>query len=407
MSAQDSVSVPQSPYAEQLQQGFRGLRFARALEREFEVEFGAQHLTRLRLGFAVAIALYGLFMLARLRVETGPAGEWILQLRGAAISGLLVTLAASYPRALRSLLPLLTLTSYGVFGAAVTAIEVIAHRHGIDRHYEGLILLSFHLYMFSGLLLRPALAAGGFILLAYAIGGWAGGLASRAWGYELLFVALTHVIGGAALYSIERVERENFLRRRLFGVLATQDGLTGLYNRMAFFQQFERTARQAAREGVCIGVVLFDLDHFKPYNDRYGHLEGDACLRRVANAVGEEFRRPLDAIGRYGGEEFVGVWYDAPPPSVRTLAEQIRAAVQALRINHHDAPSGRVTISVGAVVARPREGEDLLALIERADRALYDAKEKGRNRVVVEVLPSASQPQRPGARRAPTISGAG
>lgn len=403
----EGLNLPESPYAAQLAQGFRSLRFARALEREFEAEYTAQHLTRLRVGLAVAIALYGLFVLLRLRAETGPAGELILQLRTGAIGGLLLTLALSYVPPLRGLLPLVTLASYVGFGAAITGVEVVAHRHGIDRHYEGLILLSFHLYMFSGLLFRPALAAGGCILLGYALGGWAGGLVGKPWAYELLFLGLTHVIGGAALYSMERVERDNFLRRRLFGVLATQDGLTGLYNRMAFFQQFERSARQAARENVPIGVVLFDIDHFKSYNDRYGHLEGDNCLRRVANAVREEFRRPLDAIARYGGEEFVGIWYDAPPQSVRSLAEQVRAAVQALRITNGDAPSGRVTVSVGAIVCRPSEDEPLLALIKRADKALYEAKEKGRNRVVVEVLASAAQLPLASVRRAPTISDAG
>lgn len=400
----EGLNLPESPYAVQLAQGFRSLRFMRALEREFEAEYTQQHLTRLRVGFAVAIALYGLFLLLRLRAEAGPAGDLMMQLRSAALCGLALTLAVSAIAPLRGVLPLFTLASYVAFGAAITGVEVIAHRNGIDRHYEGLILLSFHLYMFGGLLFRPALVAGGCILLSYAIGGWAGGLAGKAWAYELLFLGLTHLIGGAALYSMERVERDNFLRRRLFGVLATQDGLTGLYNRMAFFQYFERTVRQASREGLPVGVVLLDIDYFKAFNDRYGHLEGDTCLRKVANAVREEFRRPLDAIARYGGEEFVGVWYDVTPQAVRALAEQLRASVQALRIANGDSPIGRVTISVGAIVCRPGEDESLLALIKRADKALYEAKEKGRNRVVVEVLPSAAQLPLAGARRPPSIS---
>jgi len=406
VSGHESISLPESPYASQLREGFPSLRFARALEREFREEFAIHHLPRLRAGFGVAAFLYIVFLLVRLKAETGPVQDWGVMLRSVAVGSMLLTLGASYLERLRALLPVITVTSYAAFALALTAIEVLSHRYHVDRHYEGLILVSFHLYVFSGLLLRPALLAGGFIFLAYLIGGAVGGLASKAWGYQLLFIALTHVIGGVALYSIERLERDSFLRRGLFGTLATQDGLTGLFNRMAFFQQFERNVRQSARERVCIGVMLLDVDHFKAFNDRYGHLEGDVCLRAVAGALRNEFRRPMDLVGRYGGEEFVGFWHDIQPQSLRSMADQVRGAVQALRIAHRDAPSGRVTASVGAIALVPGEGEPVTELVRRADEALYEAKEKGRNRVVAVVLPSASAPLVRG-RRAPTISEAG
>jgi diguanylate cyclase (GGDEF)-like protein len=404
VSAPEGVATQVSPYATQLRQGFRGLRFARVIEAEFQEEFAHQHLARMRIGFGVAVVLYLVFLLLRLRTESGPVEDWALSLRLAAIATMLATVGASYVRQLRPHVPYLVLASYAVFAGGVTAIECLAQRYGASRHYEVLILLSFHVYVFSGLLFRSALLAGAFIFLAYLIGGALGGLASKAWGYQLLFIALTHAIGGAALYLVERVERDNFLRRRLLVVLAAHDSLTGLFNRMAFFQQFERTVRMAVRAQMPIGVVLLDIDYFKAYNDRYGHLEGDACLRAVAQAVAEEFRRPLDVVARYGGEEFVGVWYDVQPQSIRSLADQVRAAVQALRIANRDAPSGRITVSVGAVVGIPQEGESLLALIQRADTALYEAKERGRNRVVVEILPSAQHPPVPGGRRAPSLT---
>ena len=405
VSAEPGTAIPDSPYATQLQQGFANLRFVRALEREFQHEFREQHLTRMRTGFAVAATLYVLFLLLRLRVETGTVEDWSLVLRGSIIGSMLVTLAATYVRPLQPLLHLVIVATYGIVAVGITGIEIVANKHGIDRHYEGLILVSFHVYVFGGLLLRPALVAGGLIFLTYLIGGAVGGLASKEWGYQLLFIALTHIVGAGAMYSSERLERDNFLRRRLFGVLATHDGLTGLFNRMAFFQQFERVLRHAAREQVPIAVVLIDIDYFKNYNDRYGHLEGDACLRAVAQALREEFKRPLDLIARYGGEEFVGLWHDVQPQSLRSMADQLRAAVQALRIENRDAPSGRVTASVGAVACIPAENEPPLGLVKFADLALYDAKEKGRNRVAVEILPSARRPMLSGGRRAPSISG--
>jgi diguanylate cyclase (GGDEF)-like protein len=396
---------PEAPdYATLLKRGVTGLRFPRAVEAEFRDEFARSHLARLRIGFGVAMALYVLFTLLRLRAETGPVADTLLILRGVAIGGMGLTLLVSYIPKLAFALPYVTLASYAVFALGVTGIEVLEKRHGLDRHYEGLILVSFHVYVFSGLLFRRALLAGLFIFVAYLIGGAVGGLASKAWAYQLLFIGLTHVIGGTALYSIEHVERDNYLRRRLLVVAAAHDGLTGLYNRMAFFQQFERIVRQAARDRVAIGVVLLDVDYFKAYNDRYGHLEGDTCLRAVADAVKQEFRRPMDAAGRYGGEEFVGVWYDIQPDSIRSLAEQLRASVQALRIANRDAPTGRVTASVGAVACVPEENEALAPLVGRADNALYSAKEKGRNRVVVEILPSVGNLRLAGGRREPSIS---
>lgn len=406
MNEQDGVARHESPYAAEMRRGSARLRFSRGVESQFQSEYAAHHRTRLRVGFLVAAAVYAVYILLRLGAEPAPVGDWLLLLRVAALGGLLYTVMASYLPALHAVVPSFTVASYALFGGALTAVEVLAQRHGIGRHYEGLILLSFHLYMFSGLLLRPALAAGAIILLSYALGGWAGGLAGAEWGYELLFLGLTHAIGGAALYSMERVERADFLRRWFLAELATLDSLTGLYNRIAFFKQLERTAGQAAREGVPLGLVLFDVDHFKAYNDRYGHVAGDACLRRVAERARDEFRRPLDVLGRYGGEEFVGVWYDVQPQTLRTLAEGLRAAVQALRIDNQDAPSGRITVSVGALAWRPREGESLPDFVERADRALYEAKDKGRNRVVVEVLATAEAPSGR-ARRAPGITSAG
>jgi diguanylate cyclase (GGDEF)-like protein len=398
------VALPESPYAIQLREGFRDLRFVRALEREFRDEFAIHHQPRLRAGFAVVLFVYLAFALVRLKVETGPMQEWGVILRSIVIGSIALTLVSSYFERLRFALPLFAVLSYATFAITATAIEVLLYRAQVHQHYEGLILVSFHLYVFSGLLFRPALVAGGAIFLIYVVGSLIGKLYLKdGWGYQVFFIGVTQLVGIVALYSVERLERDSFLRRGLFGTLATQDGLTGLFNRMAFFQQLERNVRAAARERVCIGVMLLDVDHFKAYNDRYGHLEGDQCLRAVAGAVRNEFRRPMDLVARYGGEEFVGYWHDIQPQSLRSLADQVRASVQALRIAHRDAPSGRVTASVGAVALMPSESESLADLIQRADEALYEAKEKGRNRVVTLLLPSAAAPSSRG-RKAPTVT---
>lgn len=383
------MSDTDNAYTVQLAEGFRKLRFNPGLEMEFREAYVQQHLLRTRLGLAAVVALYLLFMAVKWRLDAGAAQHWGLLLRATIIGSTLLVLAVTYVERLRFLLPPLTVANYVVFSACIAGIQVVARRYGLEHQYEALILMSFHLFMFSGLIWRAALASGGLVWVSYLLVGAFGGLADRAWVYQLLYIGLSLVIGAAALYSIEWVERDNFLRRRVYAVLAAQDSLTGLFNRRAFFSQGERLLRQAARQQVSVGVVMIDIDHFKAYNDRYGHIEGDVCLQQVAESVRQEFRRPLDLLGRYGGEEFIGLWYDVPPDSVRAIAEQVRAAVQARKIPHAGAPSGRVTASLGVMACAPDDHETLMALVQRADRALYEAKERGRNRVVADVRASS------------------
>ncbi len=400
-----SEGASERPYQDQLAAGFRGMRFAQPLESEFHEEFTLRHLWRTRIGLAAVIALYGGFTLLRLSADFGVGGALSLKLRLLFIGAMALVVAATFVKPARFVLPWLTLLAYAAFAAGITGLEIAGRRYGLEHHYEGMILGSFHLYLFSGLLFRKALTGGVLMFAITLAGGLAGGLAGRPWSFELLFIGLSLALGAAALYSIERVERESFLKRRIYAEIATTDSLTGLFNRLAFFEQYGRLAAQAARDRLWMAVALLDVDHFKAYNDRYGHVRGDACLREVARALKVEFRRPSDIVGRYGGEEFIGLFYDVQPEAVRALGEQLRATVQALRIEHAGSPTGRVTVSVGVATFQANEGEAPVASVQRADRALYQAKERGRNRVIVDVQAPAAAPAR--GRRAPTVSGAG
>ena len=163
---------------------------------------------------------------------------------------------------------------------------------------------------------------------------------------------------------------------------STRDHLTGLINRRHFEELLDREWRRARRRNQPLGLLMIDIDRFKAYNDRFGHPDGDDALRRVAHAIRGRLRRPGDVAARYGGEEFTVMLPDTPPAAVADVAEQIRAAVQALGIPHPGTEAGVVTVSVGAAVAtRPEDFEaGHAALLERADAALYHAKDSGRNR---------------------------
>jgi diguanylate cyclase (GGDEF)-like protein len=165
--------------------------------------------------------------------------------------------------------------------------------------------------------------------------------------------------------------------------LVNRDGLTGLANRRCFDAQLAEEFRRAGRQGLPVALVLLDVDGFKLFNDRYGHLAGDECLRRICGAVEGVLHRPGDLAARYGGEELAVLLPATDETGALLIAEQLRSAVGALGIPHLDSASGTVTISAGASVIIPGCDDEPADLIHAADRALYRAKQAGRNRAQV------------------------
>lgn len=161
------------------------------------------------------------------------------------------------------------------------------------------------------------------------------------------------------------------------------DGLTGLPNRRRFDDFLAHFASLARRVETSIGLILMDIDHFKIYNDTFGHQAGDECLRKVAQALGSVRHRPADMVARYGGEEFVCVLPDTPAHGAWVVAQNLRESVLGLELPHAPASGNSiVTISLGVSAREHRPDVDQAALIREADQALYMAKHQGRNRVV-------------------------
>jgi diguanylate cyclase (GGDEF)-like protein/PAS domain S-box-containing protein len=171
---------------------------------------------------------------------------------------------------------------------------------------------------------------------------------------------------------------------RQLEALARLDGLTGLMNRRAFDETLEAELRRSARTGAPLSLLLLDVDHFKAFNDAYGHLAGDACLKSIAEVLSMNVHRPLDRCARYGGEEFALILPETPADGAVGVAEAIRQGLRAVGIPHAVSEHGIVTISIGAATLPGGDSEaDVQDLVGSADAALYAAKAAGRDRVVM------------------------
>ena len=185
------------------------------------------------------------------------------------------------------------------------------------------------------------------------------------------------VVGLTFLFQRElkrRTKAETKLRR-----IARTDDLTGLPNRRAFRETFEREWRQAIRSGSTLSLLYIDADYFKSFNDRYGHGRGDEVLRALAGTLDGSIRRPRDIAARYGGEEFAVILPETDMTGALTVADKVRQSITAMAIVHEGSPYHCVTASIGVASARPSRGNERNTLLDAADQALYRAKAAGRN----------------------------
>lgn len=165
--------------------------------------------------------------------------------------------------------------------------------------------------------------------------------------------------------------------------LSATDGLTGIANRRRFDEALATEMRRALRTREPLALLMLDVDYFKNYNDRYGHLAGDDCLRTVAQVLRTSTRRATDLAARYGGEEFAVILADSDSSHAMQVANNIRSAIEALGIPHQDSPNGAVTCSIGVTSLQMAEHVSADALLRMADVALYVAKSRGRNQAVL------------------------
>jgi diguanylate cyclase (GGDEF)-like protein len=317
-----------------------------------------------------------------------PLAEEVLQpiylLRlGIACPALVVILAATVIPELQRHYQWIASTAVIVTGMSVMVISGLAAAAGMPQFQMGDVLVVVYATLFLGLLFRAVMVVAAALLVGFVgIGSYLG-----VSGDHLIFassvVFATTLMSVLSALRMERLVRANFIENRLLNDIAERDGLSGLYNRRMFDNLASRLWLQAQRNHEALQIILVDIDHFKAYNDLYGHQAGDSCIRRVASIIARAAKRPFDFCARYGGEEFVLVLYAPSGSDSTALPEQIRRDTLALNIPHtHSDANGILTVSIGSATGYPDTKRSLAGLIQRADEALYRAKQLGRNRVL-------------------------
>ncbi|ONG55802.1 hypothetical protein BKE38_08430 [Pseudoroseomonas deserti] len=263
---------------------------------------------------------------------------------------------------------------------------------GRSRH-GAILLLALHAAFYLGRAL-------GLLLMTETV--W---LTEREVMLLMMLEALLHTLGMAFMFlalAKERAQHRSVSRLRELTLL---DGLTGIGNRRQFDLALARETELGQRDDMPLALLMIDVDHFKAFNDVYGHQAGDDCLRAIAGAIHGAARRPGDVAVRYGGEEFAVLLPRAEEEGAMVVAELIHARMRELALPHAGSPQGKVTVSIGTAALPPAllsgKGE---ALVAAADHALYAAKAAGRNRAWMASQLAAAQaalrPAETGLRRA-------
>jgi len=208
---------------------------------------------------------------------------------------------------------------------------------------------------------------------------WAAHFEKLLQSYKKLFGQTRRIMKMADLF-----QKDLSLATEKLEALSNIDELTSIANRRSFEITYEREWKLARREATPLAMLMIDIDYFKQYNDIYGHLAGDRCLKKVVKTIAGCLKRPTDFLVRYGGDEFVVILPRTDVEGSLKTAEEIRARINGLEIEHKSSVVfDNLTVSIGLTVEVPRLGEEPRALLDAADTALYQAKREGRDKIAI------------------------
>ena len=358
---------------------------AKALEKEFRRYYMERMLPVARAGIGLGLLLVAAICLFDMLLMPQAFVEKAIPMRlTTMLIPMSVALSATFLARERVWLPYLIAFVAFLVGVSALVFGAMVDRAGEQLVFWGVIFTTFNVYLLLGLTLRQSVFVGWPIFIVYVGTGFVLGAPLQTMAYGILFLGLSNLVGTYASYLLERDAREIFDNKRELTRLAHTDGLTGLFNRRTFDQHLRQLWKQARRDDATIAVVVADIDHFKLYNDCYGHQMGDECIKAVADVLAASVSRPLDIVARYGGEEYVIVLYDPTVSFLESFSRSLCQKVIDLDIEHKASEAQRrVSVSIGAAMTESPDSFPAEQLIRQADDALYEAKDQGRNRAIV------------------------
>ncbi|MGD9841579.1 MAG: GGDEF domain-containing protein [Steroidobacteraceae bacterium] len=374
-----------SAAARELQQASSWLNFS---DPTLEREFHRSHHQQSRWMVCIHLTLALLLLLALTAMDV-----WVLHRASSALlnivrSTVFVALLACivivlttkrmpgyYPRVIQLMAPLV--------GVAIVVSALIDKPANIS-YMAVVVLTTLSLYLFVGMRFIAALSVGGCILFTYLVGAAYTTVPLPEMIFDGGVLVFTNIIGVTASYALEKLRRTEFLESRMLTEMVNRDGLTGICNRRAFDEHLNRLWEQALRDQQPIALLLIDIDHFKAFNDCYGHQAGDYCLQKVAATIAESPRRPLDMSARYGGEEFAVLLHNVTREYIESVIGKIQADLLQLGLsNPLNKPAPSLTVSIGVAFVTPQTARSSYGIVQLADEALYAAKAAGRDQVVI------------------------
>ncbi len=385
MSAATQPQEGESLVARTLRTGFPWLRFPDELEREFVAEYRQSRRRLVRIGVCIALAtIGGLALLDRMLIGVNAHGVPDVIRFGVHLPLVVIAIVLTSRRLYRWYWPFVH-TFAPLYGLATVVLAVNAEGALTTFIYARLVIAIFFFYFMLGLSFRAALRTNVLTLAGFVVAALFGKVSPQFAIYLSFLLLCANFYAGVGCYALEHANRVSFLDRRLLREVATHDALTGLLNRAALESGIHRIWQQAIRDHDVVTVVMIDIDHFKAYNDRYGHQAGDRCLRDVAHAIRRAAgSRPHDCVARYGGEEMIAILPGADRAGGERVARAMLAEVTALAVPHEcSLTQPHVTVSIGVASTRPERDSSHDLIVRIADRALYLAKEQGRNRHAV------------------------
>ncbi len=377
--------------------GLKYLKFSPIIEKAFQNYYLHKFIWQIRFAVFAGILLYAIFgILDALILPEVKETLWFIRYGVVCPLGFLF-LGATFSLNSESLIQMLHAGLVVVGGMGIVGMIYVAPSDRAHLYYAGLMLIVFYAYTFSALRFYYAsLSALSVTLLYPLVDVYVVKTDTEQLIANMFFLGSSNVIGLPVSYLLERHIRRDFLLTMLLAFekrkterlnmrlkdISYLDGLTGVPNRRKLEEHLSREWDRAKKSGQPLSLLMVDIDFFKRYNDLLGHLEGDECLRKVAQEINRHVRSGMDLVARYGGEEFAVVLPETNEEQARSIAERIRNDVESLKIPHPASEVSRyITVSVGVATLVPEDNLRKEVLVSMADRALYRAKRRGRNRV--------------------------